>query len=521
MNKLVSAQYAAGLVKSGDTIGINGFAFGFGFPEELCMALGERYCKEAFPKDLTLMFASGVGSSGKSEFGLDHFAHDGMISRIIAGHVGLATKLSNKINEGKIRAYNFPQGVVVQMFRAAAGGHPGVMTHVGLKTFADPRVEGGKMNASTTEDLVEVVEIGGKQQLFYHSVALQVAFIRGTTADEAGNITVEKEGVLLETIQIAQAAKNSGGIVIAQVERMAVSGTLDPRKIAVPSIMVDYIVVADKENQRMNFGTFYDPALSGEVRVPLAQIPPMPLSVRKVIAKRCAMELKPDMTVNLGIGVPEGVAAVALEEGVSDRMTMTIEAGSIGGVPGGGYNLGAATNVDAIIGQVNLFDYYDGGGLDITFLGLAQTDIHGNINVSKFGGRMVGCGGFVNISQNTKKVIFCGTFTAGKSDIEIRDHQIHIVKDGAFCKFVSQVEQVTFSGEYGSETGQDVLYVTERAVFCLTEKGLMLTEIAPGVNLQKDILQKMEFCPLVANDLKEMDSRIFSDDSIGLMLCCS
>lgn len=516
MSKIISAAQAVSHIKDGDTIGVNGFAFGFGFAEEVAKAMEDRFLESQSPKDLTLLFASGCGDGTTGDFGLNHLAHDGMVKKLIAGHVGLAKRLSGMINDNKIAAYNFPQGVVAHMFRAIAGGKSGVLTHVGLQTFADPRVEGGKMNASATEELVEVVNILGKDHLLYKSMPINVAIIRGTTADEFGNITLEKEGVLLETLHIAQAAKNSGGIVIAQVENIAQRGTLHPQKVMVPGIMVDYIVQAKTENHKMNCASQYNGAFTGEVKVPVNGLEPMKMSARKIIAKRCAMELKIDTTINLGIGVPEGVASIALEEGINERLTMTIEAGAIGGIPGAATDLGASTNVEMLIGQPNLFDYYDGGGLDTACLGLAQADASGNINVSKFNGRMVGCGGFVNITQNTKNVIFCGTFTAGKSDIVIDENGLTINKDGDYVKFIKQVEQITFSGNYARETGQNVLYVTERAVFKLSEKGMELIEIAPGVDLQKHILDKMEFEPIISEDLKEMDIRIFSDCSLNL-----
>lgn len=514
MSKLSSAQEAVKQIRDGDTVAFNGFAFGFGFAEEIAKALGKRYEEEGHPKDLTLLFASGCGDGGSLEedFGLDHLAKEGMVKRIIAGHVGLAKKLSKMINDNKIAAYNFPQGVVVHLFRAIAGGKPGVLTQVGLKTFADPRVEGGRMNqAAGEESFVEVMEAGGKEYLLYSSIPVDVAIIRGTVGDEKGNMTVEEEGVLLETLHIAEAAKNSGGIVIGQVKEVAKEGTLDPRDVYIPGIMVDTLVKAKPENHKMNCTLDFDPAFTGEVKVPSDSITPMEMGIRKVIAKRCAKELKLDTTVNLGIGVPEGVAAVALEAGAADRLTMTIEAGAIGGVPQGGHSLGAAANVEVLIGQPNLFDFYDGGGLDLTCLGLAQADARGNINVSKFNGRMVGCGGFVNISQNTKNVIFCGTFTAGKSLIEVRDKGLQIVQDGEFVKFVNEVEQITFSGDYGAETGQNVLYVTERAVFRLTKGGLELIEIAPGIDLEEHILGKMDFRPLISPKLREMDADIFEN----------
>lgn len=518
MAKIISADQAAALIKDSDCVGINGFGYGFGFPEAVAKAAEKRFKEEGHPKDLRLIYASGSGDGGKCEetFGLDHFAQPGMVKRVIAGHVGLAKAMAALINENKIEAYNFPQGVVAHLYREIAGKKPGVITHVGLKTFADPRLEGGKMNEKTKEELVELVEIDGKEQLLYRSQPINVALIRGTKIDEHGNMTLEKEGVYLETLHLAQAAKNSGGIVIAQAGELVKYGSLNVREIEIPGMLVDYIVKADMEDHKMNALTQYDPAYTGEIVIPVEAIAPMPMGARKIIARRCAMELEENTVINLGIGVPEGIAAVALEEGISDWTTMTIEAGSVGGVPGSGVNLGGSVNVEALMGQPNMFDFYDGGGLDIAFLGLAQADEKGNINVSKFNGRMVGCGGFVNITQNTRKVVFCGTFTAGKSDIEVVNGKLAIRKDGQFEKFVKQAEQVTFSGDYARESGQEVLYVTERAVFELTDRGMELIEIAPGADIEKDILAHMEFRPIISEHLKLMPPEIFRAEAMGL-----
>lgn len=516
--KIITASQAAELVKDGDTIAMNGFGFGFGFPESLAKALGNRYSETKHPNNLKLVVASGCGDGGKGEstFGLDHFAHEGMVDTVIAGHIGLAKKLSGMISESKIKAFNVPQGVVTHLYRAIAGNKLGVLTHVGLKTFADPRLEGGRMNAVTTGNVVEVVEIGGQERLLYKSFPINVAFIRGTRVDEFGNMTLEKEGVLLETLHLAQAVKNSGGIVVAQAQKIVQTGSLNVREIKIPGILVDYVVEAGVGEHKMNSGTEYDPSYTGEAVIPVEALPPMAMSPRKIISRRCALELEKDTVINLGIGMPEGVAAVALEEGISDYITMTIEAGSIGGVPGSGPYLGGAANVEVLMGHDNMFDFYDGGGLDTAFLGLAQADEVGNINVSKFNGRMVGCGGFVNITQNTHKVIFCGTFTAGKSNIVIENGALNIIEDGNLHKFVKQAEQITFSGDYARLTNQEVLYVTERAVFKLVDDGLMLIEIAPGVDLEKHILEKMDFKPLIASDLKLMDASIFKDEVMGL-----
>jgi propionate CoA-transferase len=430
MSKIIASREAAGLVKDGSTIAISGFGGGTAFPEELCVRIEEAFLGTGHPRDLTLMMASGNGDGTKNDVGLNHFAHPEMVKLVIAGHVGLAQRLSGLINENKIAAYNFPQGVMTHLFRAIGGGKVGVVTHVGLQTFADPRVEGGKMNAAAEEDLVELVRLGDKERLLYKSRPVHVALIRGTTADEFGNLSMEKEALLTEALQIAQAARNSGGVVIAQVERVVKRGSLNPMLVRVPGILVDHVVIAEKKYHQMNFFVEYNPAYSGETKIPTGAIEPMPMSERKIIAKRCALELRPDTVINLGIGVPDGVAAVALEEGVSDRIYMTIEAGVIGGVPAPGLSIGASTNAEAIITHPTIFDFYDGGGIDLAFLGLAQADRNGNINVSKFSGRMVGCGGFVNITQNAKKVVFCGTFTAGKAEYEIRGNRLEIGKDG-------------------------------------------------------------------------------------------
>lgn len=513
-SKVISSQQAAELLQDGMTVGINGFV-AFSHPEEISQEIEKRFLATGHPQNLTLIYSAGQGD-GKSVFGLNHYAYEGLTKRIICGHIGLAPKLAGLVTSNKIEGYNFPQGVVTHLYRAIAGKKIGVITHVGLKTFVDPRVEGAKMNSRTTEDLVDLIQVNGKEQLLYKYFPVNAALIRGTTADEFGNITMEHEAVQVETLSLAQAAKNSGGIVIAQVERLAQRGSLHPQRVKIPGILVDYIVVAKPENHTMSAGVVYNPAYSGEIRVPLSSLPPMKLTERKIIARRCAFELKPNSTVNLGIGIPDGVASVALEEGINTSMTLLIESGATGGIPGGGIDLGASTNADAFIDHPYQFDFFDGGGLNVTFLGLAQADKLGNINVSKFNNRAVGCGGFINISQNSKKVVFCGSFTAGSTEYEIRDGKLTIAKEGQHKKFIQSVEQITFSGEYAAENAQDVLFVTERAVFKLTSEGLVLTEIAPGVDLQRDILDQMEFAPVVSPELKLMDKRIFMDAPMGI-----
>lgn len=512
-SKVCTAEEAVKNIKDNDTVVVAGFV-GLANPEEILQAIEKQFLETGSPKQLFLAYAAGQGD-GK-EKSLNHLGREGLVRRIVGGHYNLAPKLGKLIIENKVEAYNFPQGVIMHLFRNIAAGKPGLCTHVGLNTFVDPRIEGGKLNEVTKEDLVEVVTLGGREQLFYKAFPINVAVIRATTADEKGNLSMEKEGVLVETVNVAQAAKNSGGIVIAQVERLVQNGAINPQAVIVPGIYVDYIVVAKPENHWQNNATVYNPGVSGEYRIPLSAMGAMELDERKVIARRAALELVDGAIVNLGIGIPDGVAAVANEEGVGDRITLTVEAGPIGGVPTGGGDFGASYNPDCILPQPLQFDFYDGGGLDVTFLGLAQADEKGNINVSKFGTRIAGCGGFINISQNAKKAVFCGTLTAGGLEIAIENGAMKIVKEGKSKKFIPIVQQVTFSGAYAQSKGQPVLYITERAVFELKPEGVTLTEIAPGIDLQKEVLDQIDFPVKIAKNLKEMDAKIFKPELMGL-----
>lgn len=505
-NKIISADEVVKLIKSGSFIAIQGSGGGVGEPTRLMRALGERYRHENLPADITVVHSTGLGD--KKEIGMDYLAQPGLVKRDIAGHLGMAPAMGRLIQENKVEAYNFPQGVLSHMFSAVAAKTPGVITKVGLNTYIDPRVEGGKMNEVTTEDLVKVLEIEGEEWLFWPRMKFDVVLVRGTTADTKGNITSEEEGAFLEALTIAQAGKNSGGIVIAQVKYLAQAKSLDPHLVRIPGIYVDYIVV-DPE-QKQTAVDHYNPAYCGHIKVPMESIPPIPLDERKVIARRAAKEIFSGAIVNLGVGAPSGIAAVATEEGFIDEFTLTVEQGAVGGTPVGGVTFGVAYNPEAIVPMDAQFRFYDGGGLDVAFLGMAQTDKTGNVNSSKVGSMLAGCGGFINITQNAKKVVFCGTFTAKDFSCTVGGGKLVINTEGKVKKFVDTVAQITFSGIYAGKAHQPVLYVTERAVFGLREDGVHILEIAPGVDLEKDILAHMDFKPIVSPDLKIMDKEIFS-----------
>ncbi len=514
--KIISAEEAVSLIRDGDTVATEGFV-GTGFPEEIIIELKEHFLRTGGPKNLTFFYAAGQGD-GKTR-GLNHVGIEGLTGRVIGGHIGLAPELQKLIRANTILAYNFPQGVVAHLFRDIAGHKPGHLTYVGLGTFIDPRIEGGKLNELTRtkgEDLVELVHIGGKECLFYKALPIDVAIVRGTTADVDGNITMEKEALTLEALAMAMAARNSGGIVIVQVERIADRGTLNAREVKIPGILVDCVVVARPENHWQTFGEPYNPAYSSEIRMPMQSIPPMEMGPRKVIARRAAFELLPNSVVNLGIGMPEGIAQVANEEQIIEHLTLTAEPGVIGGLPNSGINFGTGTNMVALVDQPYQFDFYDGGGLDMAFLGAAEVDREGNVNVSKFGPRFVGPGGFINISQASKNIIFVGTFTAGGLKATVEDGKVKIEQEGRERKFIDRVEQKTFSGRYAAKNKQPVLYVTERCVFRLREEGLTLEEIAPGIDIERDILALMGFKPIIDKEPRFMDTRIFQPHPMGL-----
>jgi propionate CoA-transferase len=504
--KIITASEAAALVTSGSTLATGGFV-GCTHPEALTAALDERFLKEGTPRGLTLVYAAGQGD-GKTR-GLNHFGHEGMLKRVVGGHWNLAPAMGRLALDNKIEAYNFPQGVISHLFREIAAGNPGRLTHIGLNTFVDPRKDGGKLNARTTEDLVELITIHGKEWLLYKAFPIHFGLLRGTSSDSFGNISFEDEVITAEALSIAQAVRNSGGTVVVQIARMAEDYARDPQKIVIPGIYVDAVVLSGKAHHMQTYAEAFNPDYVRQGDIQQLSLPRMEDGPRRYISKRAFQEIKPGAIVNLGIGLPEGIAQIAKEEKKLGAMTMTLESGPIGGVPASGLSFGASRFPEAIIDQPYMFDFYDGGGLDVAFLGLAECGREGNVNVSKFNGRVAGVGGFMNITQTARKVVFAGTFTAGGLEVSFRDGTLHIDREGTFDKFVQAVEHVTFSGPYAREKGQQVMYITERAVFELTASGLTLVEIAPGIDLEKDILGHMAFRPAISESLRIMPLSVF------------
>jgi propionate CoA-transferase len=508
-SKVVDVEQAVGLVASGNTVTVSGI-LGVLYPEKVMAALAARFLSTGEPRDLTWFDPTPTGRGP----GFEHFAHQGMLKRVIDSWYTPFPELVNMIQENQVEAYCLPLGTLHLLVREMARGSPGLLSQVGLNTYVDPRVQGGKLNSMTQEDLIKVIDYEGEDWLLYKTFPVDAAIIRGTTADEDGNLSVEEEPLTLGILYQAMAAKNSGGKVIAQVKRLAARGTIPPRKVEVPGILVDAIVLEPNQVQNETFPDRHTPGLAGEFRVPEPPIEIVPLDCDKVIARRAAMELRPGQVINCGGGIPIlTFLPVAREEGVQELVTVTIEHGSLGGLFTA---LGSSANPTTMLTYQPLFDFYHGGGLDLTFLGIGQADQEGNINLDKFGPTVAGAGGSMDIAHATEKVVFCGTFTQGGLEAQAGDGKIAIVQEGRNKKFLKEVELITLNGRDMWRKGKDVLYITERAVFRLREQGPELVEIAPGIDLERDIIGQMEFRPIIADGLREMDSRIFHDEEMGL-----
>lgn len=501
---LTPAEVAA-QVTTGDTLFVGGSGGGLQEPSALLLALRERFLADGDPRDLTIWHCSGVGD--RDTTGVGFLALEGLVRRAVGGHWGMAPAMVDLAERELIEAYNLPQGVISQLMRDTGGRRPGLITPVGLGTFVDPRLEGGKLNARTTEDIVEVIKLGGQEQLFYHAPDLDVAFLRATTADELGNLSFGEEPAMLEAFAIAQAVKSRGGKVFVQVKYLAEAYSLPPQTVRVPGGVIDGIAVVPDQPQTAV--RWLEPGFSG-ARVPAGSLPQLPAGPRRVVAERAAAEIQPGSMVNLGVGMPDGVAQIAAEQGWDRTLAFAVEHGQIGGVPAGGLEFGASYNAAASIDAPYQFDYFDGGGLDIAFLGMAEVDQNGNVNASRYQGSIAGAGGFINISQGTQRVVFCGSLTAVGARFDIRDGRMEVLTEGKIKKFVPQVTQVTFSADRARELGQEVLYVTERAVFRLVAEGIELIEVAPGIDLQRDVLDQLGFQPILADPIRQMDPKFFS-----------
>ena len=515
--QIITPEEAALLIQNEHTVAVSGFMLNL-VPLSFISALEKRFVETGGPRDLTYIFSSGQSLGARSPHGLNQLAKEGLLKRTYASHYAVNYYIGQMAIEEKIEAFNLPMGVMAHLYRDMAAGKPGTVTHVGLKTFMDPRFAGGKMNQRARDcgfDTIELVELGGKEQLFYHAIPIDVCVIRGTWADERGNIGYDKEGIYLDVTAMAQATRRFGGKVIVQVEGVVKSGSLNPKDVKVPGIYVDYIMPVGKENMT-EYDSYLSPAATGAIRAPGRALPGLPLGIRKIIARRAALELKPASVVNLGVGMPESISLVANEEGITDYMNLTVESGPIGGVVAEGTLFGLSFNPEAILNQSQQFDFYDGGGIDLAFLGSGEVDENGNVNVSDLGNFLTGCGGFINITQNAKNLFFIGAFTAKGLEIKTGDGRLTIVKEGTQKKFLKKVRQITFSGEYAKEIKQPVLYISERAVFEQRQDGIHLIEIAPGIDLQKDVLAHMDFTPKMDKSPKLMDSRIFMDKPMGL-----
>ncbi len=506
INKFVSAAQAVELIKDGDTIGLVGG--GSGLVEATCLhaAVEKRFLETGHPANLTVVHALGIGD--QKERGMNRFAHEGMVKCVIGGHWVWSPKMQAMARDEKIEAYCLPGGVVMQLYREIGAGRPGLLTHVGLGTYVDPRLDGGRMNKSAKQDLVEVLEMSGCEWLLYKSFPINVAIIRGSYGDAHGNISLDQECANVDIYAVALAAHNSGGKVLAQVRTAVNVGTLPARSVRVPGAIVDAVVVVPE--QTMTYDIAYDPTMSGERFGPAPQDPPEPFSVRQVIARRAVVELQDGAVINYGFGIPDAVAKIVAARGMQDRYYQTIEHGTYGGQLLTGALFGFARNPTAMIDGPSQFDFYSGGGLDIACLGFGEFDAAGNVNVSKLGGVTVGPGGFIDIAQNAKKVVFCGTFDTKGTQIETGDGTLRIKQHGKVTKLVAAVEQITFSGSAALKRNQQVIYVTERAVFLLTHEGVTLAEVAPGIDVQRDVLDRMSFKPLIPREPAIMPAEYFT-----------
>lgn len=516
-NKFMTASEAAQLLHDEATVCTVGMSLA-GAAESILTAIENRFLSQQSPKNLTLVHAAGQSDRQR---GNQHFAHKGMLRRVIGSHWGLAPQLMDMINDNQVEAWCLPQGQMVHLYSALAAGLPGRLSKIGLNTFVDPRVEGGRMNALTRQqpDWLEYVTFRGEEYLFYPAFPIDVVIIRGTYADTDGNLTTDEEAMKLEVLPAVLAAKRYGGKVIAQVKHKAERGSLHPKSVTVPGNLIDAIVVCDDPDvdHRQTSGSGFDPALCGDIRASLDQQVTLPLGLRKLIGRIASRYLFPGCVINLGTGIPNDVmGAIIHEEGLTDQITITVESGIYGGIQQGGVDFGVGRNLSAMISHQDQMLYYNGTGVDITFMGAGEMDISGNVNATRLGRSCPGAGGFIDITQNARHVVFCSSFTAKGLEIACSNGQLQILREGELCKFVNMVNQISYNGEYARHQGQKMHYVTERAVFELFPDGPVLIEIAPGIDLERDILRYMSFRPQIASPLTQLDNALFRPEIFGL-----
>ncbi len=510
--KMLSPEEAVRAVPDGATVLIGGSGAGHSLPQRFIDTLAEVYSAEGSPRDLTTVRVVGIGDF--ADRGFSQLALKGLMKRTIGSNIGNEPRLGELVEAGEIEAYSFPQGVLSQLCREIAGGRPGLITSIGLDTYVDPRHTGGKQG-SATEDLVELIELAGEEWLFFRAFPIDMAVIRGSTIDEDGNLSMEDEAIRGEMLSMAMAARNSGGMVIAQAKQMAAANTLPTRSVVVPGALIDYAYLDPDQTQ--TYITTHSPFYSGALRRSAKSSgEPPPLDVRKVIARRSLLEFRPGDICNLGFGISQMIGAIAWEEGIQDRLVLTVEQGIFGGVPVAGNEGGAGFNYQAMIDQPYMFDFYDGGGLDIASLSFAQVDSRGNVNVHKFPGRLRGPGGFPNISAHTGRLCFVGSLTTSGLRVDVRDGRLAIASEGELSKFVDEVDEVSFSGAMANRRGQHVRYITERAVFELGDGKVTLIEIAEGIDPGRDVIAHIGFEPEVADGLATMDPRVFATGPMGL-----
>lgn len=513
----ITGEEAAAMIESGTTIATIGMTL-VSASETILKAIENRFLETGEPNNLTLMHSCGQSDRDR---GIQHFAHEGMLRRIIGGHWGLQPKFMELISQNKILAYNFPQGQFAQLYRSMAGGEPGKITKVGLGTFIDPRQDGGKMNEITKQapDLVDVLTIDGEEYMRYKPIPIDYCIIRGTRIDENGNLSTEEEAMNLEVFSAVMACKRFGGKVIAQAKYKVSANSIHCKQVTIPGVFIDAAVICPEPDvdHRQTHSFAFNPAYCGDVRTPDDAGDVLDLSVRKVIGRRAMMELSCNDILNVGTGIPNDVVGpIIAEEGIGDDVTITVESGIYGGVPMGGIDFGIAKNNFALIRHDDQFDFYNGQGVDVTFMGAGQVCANGSVNATRLGPKPTGAGGFIDITTNAKHVVFCSTFTGKGLECSFEGGKLTIIKEGSLIKCVNQLQQISYNGEIARKKGQKMHYVTERAVFELRPEGLVLTEIAPGIDLQTQILDMMEFTPIIADDLRIMDSAIFREGPFGL-----